>query len=86
MLDLLFLNTQGSPTTNKRLAKVAQSSLRLQSNLFCTVLKTFWSIHMHCVPTRSIFALLLVEALGPPGDEVSDTLSLAPWMLVCKRR
>lgn len=63
--------------TNIRLVKVAQSSLRLQSSLFFTVPNTFWSIHMHCVPSRPVFALLLVEALGPPGDEVSNTLSLA---------
>lgn len=78
MLDLLFLNNPGSPRINTRLAEVAGSSLQHLSSLLCTIPKTLLLIHMNCVPTHSVFALLLVGTLEPPADEVSDALSLGP--------
>lgn len=80
MLPLLSLNCPEAPRIHTRLMEVALSSL-----LFCTTPKAVWSIlyawHFH----SPLFALLIVEALEPPGDEVCETLGLAPWILVYER-
>lgn len=60
--------------------RVARSSLLLQSSSFCLITKTFWSVHMHCIPLSPSFCNTHGEVLEPPSDEVRGALSPAPWL------